>query len=639
MIALLRSMRFAVAVLCVVALAATIGSVLNQNQPTADYVGRYGAHWTALFRLAGLTDVYHAPWFLALLGFMATSTALCLWQRTPAMWREMRGFRAQRSRASLLRVPHHAAWPLDRVSASAAHPALRALVGGASFALRQEPLAGAQGGWVLAARRGVGRRAGYVLVHGAMVLVCIGGLVDGNLPLQWRLWRGDAAPAPLHLAPQDAPPAARLAPGGGSYRAMLTVPEGGAADSAILAAGDGYLVQPLPFEVRLKRFSLEQHANGQPRDFASEIEIRDGDRVIPLTLRVNQPASYRGVTLYQSGFDDGGSTVLLRLGDGIERLRIGEAAALLVGGEPVTLEPSELRTVNVLARDSLPASWKRLARPGERSVDVGPSVLLRVRDRQGQAEEWLSYQKPFEIEGKRWFVFGRRAVNAGAAGMQYLRLPADAAGTLDGYRAWSAALNDPAARRAAAEQVAAGSRDPRLAATLRTSAEHLLARYAAEGLPGIAQMVEVEADAAPEGGAGLVLDLLRHAAARLAPGMPPELLNDSLLAYSEARAMRMLAPAELAGYSQVQASVLQVTRAPGAGLVYLGAALLALGVVAMTFIRERRLWLHYDGHSLLLALDANRPSPLLDEEFAAHCAAIDQLLLIEVSHVHHAARA
>lgn len=633
MIALLRSMRFAVAVLCVVALAATIGSVLNQNQPTADYVGRYGAHWTALFRLAGLTDVYHAPWFLALLGFMATSTALCLWQRTPAMWREMRGFRAQRSRASLLRVPHHAAWPLDRVSASAAHPALRALAGGAGFALRQEPVAGAQGGWVLAARCGVGRRAGYVLVHGAMVLICVGGLVDGNLPLQWRLWRGDAAPAPLHLAPQDAPATARLPSNGGSWRAMLTVPEGGAADSAILAAGDGYLVQPLPFEVRLKRFSLEQHANGQPRDFASEIEIRDGDRVIPLTLRVNQPASYRGVTLYQSGFDDGGSTVLLRLGDGIERLRIGEAAALLAGGEPVTLEPIELRTVNVLARDTLPASWKRLARPGERSVDVGPSVLLRVRDRQGQAEEWLSYQKPFEIEGKRWFVFGRRA--ADASEMQYLRLPADAAGTLDGYRAWSAALNDPAARRAAAEQVAAGSRGPRLAATLRASAEHLLARYAVDGLPGIAQIV----DAAPEGGAGLMLDLLRHAAARLAPGMPREQLNDSLLAYSEARAMRMTAPAELEGYAQVQASVLQVTRAPGASLVYLGSALLGLGVIAMTFIRERRLWLHYDGQTLLLALDANRPSPALDDEFAAHRAAIDQLLLIEVSHVHHAARA
>ena len=47
---------------------------------------------------------------------------------------------------------------------------------------------------------------------------------------------------------------------------------------------------------------------------------------------------------------------------------------------------------------------------------------------------------------------------------------------------------------------------------------------------------------------------------------------------------------ELADFKQVQASVFQVARAPGKTLVYIGAVLLIVGVFAMLYIRERRLW-------------------------------------------------
>ena len=51
---------------------------------------------------------------------------------------------------------------------------------------------------------------------------------------------------------------------------------------------------------------------------------------------------------------------------------------------------------------------------------------------------------------------------------------------------------------------------------------------------------------------------------------------------------------ELADFKQVQASVFQVARAPGKTLVYLGAVLLIVGVFAMLYIRERRLWIWVD---------------------------------------------
>jgi cytochrome c biogenesis protein len=43
-------------------------------------------------------------------------------------------------------------------------------------------------------------------------------------------------------------------------------------------------------------------------------------------------------------------------------------------------------------------------------------------------------------------------------------------------------------------------------------------------------------------------------------------------------------------FKQVQASVFQVARAPGKTIVYLGCFLLIVGVFAMLYVRERRLW-------------------------------------------------
>jgi cytochrome c biogenesis protein len=48
---------------------------------------------------------------------------------------------------------------------------------------------------------------------------------------------------------------------------------------------------------------------------------------------------------------------------------------------------------------------------------------------------------------------------------------------------------------------------------------------------------------------------------------------------------------QLTDFTHVQASVFQVARAPGKLVVYLGCALLILGVFAMLYVRERRLWI------------------------------------------------
>jgi cytochrome c biogenesis protein len=79
---------------------------------------------------------------------------------------------------------------------------------------------------------------------------------------------------------------------------------------------------------------------------------------------------------------------------------------------------------------------------------------------------------------------------------------------------------------------------------------------------------------------------------------------------------------QLQDFAQVQASVFQVARAPGKTVVYLGCALLILGVFAMLYVRERRLWIWLQPQgagspltSATMALSTNRKTMDGDQEF------------------------
>ena len=76
---------------------------------------------------------------------------------------------------------------------------------------------------------------------------------------------------------------------------------------------------------------------------------------------------------------------------------------------------------------------------------------------------------------------------------------------------------------------------------------------------------------------------------------------------------------QLTDFKQVQASVFQVARAPGKTIVYLGCALLILGVFAMLYVRERRLWVWLTpaqgGAQATMALSTNRRTLDADREF------------------------
>ena len=97
-------------------------------------------------------------------------------------------------------------------------------------------------------------------------------------------------------------------------------------------------------------------------------------------------------------------------------------------------------------------------------------------------------------------------------------------------------------------------------------------------------------------------------------------MTQAVLALSDAAVYPAEVAFQLKDFTQVQASVFQVARAPGRNIVYLGCALLILGVFAMLYVRERRLWVWLapqgEGSQATLALSSNRQTLDTDREFA-----------------------
>jgi cytochrome c biogenesis protein len=79
----------------------------------------------------------------------------------------------------------------------------------------------------------------------------------------------------------------------------------------------------------------------------------------------------------------------------------------------------------------------------------------------------------------------------------------------------------------------------------------------------------------------------------------------------------------LEDFTEVKASVLQVTRSPGKKVVYLGCLLLVLGIFSMFYIRERRIWVwvkQQDGDAphfahAMMAMSTQRKTLDFEREF------------------------
>lgn len=269
----LTSMRTALLLLFMLALASVPGSIFPQRQTNAAAVNMYLADDPAKARILdrlGMFDVFGSPWFAAIYLLLFISLAGCVLPRTRQHWRAIRS-RPPAAPKHLDRLPDHR----ELVSPS---PPEQALAAGAEH-LRAARWRVITTSGTLSAETGYSREIGNLVFHLAL-LVLLAAVALGSL---------------------------------GGFRGNVVIREGTAfaASSAqfdSISPGRLFSTTELPpFSFTLDRFTADFQRGGQqagaPRAFRADVSLiaSPGQSPQQRTIEVNEPLEVDGVKVFLVG--------------------------------------------------------------------------------------------------------------------------------------------------------------------------------------------------------------------------------------------------------------------------------------------------------------------------------------------------
>jgi len=265
----LRSMRTALVLLLLLALASVAGSLIPQLPANPDRVALYIVQhpfWGAFYRRAGLFDVFGSWWFVLITVLLFTSLVACLLPRTRAAWRALRTKPIQAREIDGFR--HYEERPVVAAPEAAARAARRTL--------RRRGFRVASDGGSLAAEKGASREVGSLLFHWAFILLLIGvvygkgtGYTGYAVIVDGQTWVDAQA----------------------NYDGQIT-------------AGRFFRNDFTGIGIHLYDFVATYRASGVPKDFVSNVELLDpqGRPVRRQDIRVNHPAQIDGLSIYQVNY-------------------------------------------------------------------------------------------------------------------------------------------------------------------------------------------------------------------------------------------------------------------------------------------------------------------------------------------------
>lgn len=290
----LTSMRTALVLLFLLAIAAVPGALLPQRSLNEDNVNEYIANngkLAEVYDSLQLFDVFQSSWFIAIFTLLATSLVGCI---IPRSWDHYKAWRARPTRAPrfLHRMPHHHTGTLDKSLADARTETLRLLRRWRiSEFSADEDRAGRPS---ISAERGYGRELANLVFHIALVAILVT-VAAGRMVY----YEGQVI----------------IVTESGSYDTAVELDQSTEFCNTSVSSYDSFRAGPLfdgtglnPFCFIAHNFQADYLPNGQAEMFSSDISYALGDEIFsdPETwddyqLRVNDPLRIDGDRVYLQG--------------------------------------------------------------------------------------------------------------------------------------------------------------------------------------------------------------------------------------------------------------------------------------------------------------------------------------------------
>jgi cytochrome c biogenesis protein len=268
------SIKTGVVLLILVVILAAVGTVVLQRPMTEpdDMQRAYSPQALRLLDGMGLTDVFHAWWFIGLMLLVSFSIIAASIDRFPNAWRYYaRPYKyPDGSFRRALHPQKSVAIQDEETGLVAAERALH------SLGLKPERVVREDHFGIFAERHRISEMAVYI-VHASLLLIFFGWIVDGVYG-----WRG-----------------------------TLNLNEG--QTSSVVELRDG-TTRALPFAIRCDSAGQENYKDGTPRKWWSKLAVVEGARDVKAKeIVVNDPLIYQGVRFYQSSYGPNGKVDKLLL--------------------------------------------------------------------------------------------------------------------------------------------------------------------------------------------------------------------------------------------------------------------------------------------------------------------------------------
>ncbi|OPX40299.1 MAG: hypothetical protein B1H11_00425 [Desulfobacteraceae bacterium 4484_190.1] len=258
-----RSVKLTLFILLILAVTSILGTVIPQREGIMEFARRLNPDMFRLFISLDLFDMYHSIWFRSIIGCLALNLIICSIDRFPGALKLFRAQPRPDRKKPFENLPPEQTFIVKEKQGKTAERVSSFL----SKRFKNVYTAGDQNSRSFYVEKGRFAHFGVYIVHSSLLFVITGSLLGSFF----------------------------------GFEAYVNIVEGDKTDTVILRKQKKPM--KLNFEVRCDKFSVDFYENGAPKEYRSDLSfLVNGKDVKKMSLLVNHPVQFEGVTFYQANY-------------------------------------------------------------------------------------------------------------------------------------------------------------------------------------------------------------------------------------------------------------------------------------------------------------------------------------------------